>query len=121
MSGSVLVVDDDPTFRSLALRILSGVGLLVVGEAPDAATAIAAATLLKPDAVLVDIGLPDRDGLSLARELVQLPWSPRVVLTSTDAEAATLSEVRRTGAAAFIPKPELPDAALERLFMGPAE
>jgi DNA-binding NarL/FixJ family response regulator len=116
MSGSVLVVDDDPTFRRLAMRMLAGVGLLVVGEAETAAAAITAASALRPDAVLVDVGLPDRDGVSLARELARLPWSPRVILTSTDAEAATPSEIRESGAAAFIPKHELPDAALEGLF-----
>jgi hypothetical protein len=45
-----------------------------------------------------------------------LPWRPRVVLTSTNAEAATPSEVRRSGAQAFVPKDELPGAALDDLL-----
>jgi len=120
MSGSVLVVDDDPAFRSLAHRLLAAFGLAVSGEAGTAAAAIAAAGALRPDGVLVDVGLPDRDGIALARELAALPWRPRVVLTSSDVEAATASDVRASGAAAFVPKEQLPNAALERLLGGPA-
>src|SRR5919108_5517817 len=112
MTGSVLVVDDDPAFRRVARRILEPFGLAVAGEADTAASAIAAAGALRPDSVLVDVGLPDVDGIALARELVALPWRPRVVLTSTNAEAATASEVRGCGAEAFVPKDELPGAAL---------
>jgi DNA-binding NarL/FixJ family response regulator len=112
----VLVVDDDAAFRRLASRLLAAFGLVVAGEAETADAAIAAAASLRPDSVLVDVGLPDRDGVSLARDLVSLPWRPRVVLTSTDAEAASVSDVRHSGAEAFVPKDELPNAALHRLL-----
>lgn len=115
---SVLVVDDDPAFRRLAQRILETFGLSVAGEADTAAAAISVAGALRPDAVLVDVGLPDRNGLALAGELVALPWRPRVVLTSSNPEAATATEVRRSGADAFVPKNELPGAALKDL-LGP--
>jgi DNA-binding NarL/FixJ family response regulator len=116
MTPSILVVDDDPAFRRLARRILEAFGLAVAGEADTAASAISAAGVLRPDAVLVDVGLPDGDGLDLARELSALPWHPRVVLTSTNAEAATASEVRGCGAEAFVPKDELPSAELGDLL-----
>jgi DNA-binding NarL/FixJ family response regulator len=76
------VVDDDPLFRSLARRTLIADGLVVTGEAESVATARAAAHALRPDALSVDIGLPDGDGIALARELTALPWCPRVVLIS---------------------------------------
>jgi DNA-binding NarL/FixJ family response regulator len=116
MSGSVLVVDDDPVFRSLARRTLTGDGLVVVGEADSVATAMVAAHALRPDAVLVDVGLPDGDGVALARELTALPWNPRVVLTSTDPDAADADAVRASGACAFVAKDDLPDASLARLL-----
>jgi CheY-like chemotaxis protein len=116
MKVSVLVVDDDPVFRRLAQRILEACGLVVAGEADTAASAISVAGALRPDAVLVDVGLPDLDGIALARQLTALPWRPRVVLTSTNAEAATASDVRSSGAEAFLPKNELPSAALEDLL-----
>jgi DNA-binding NarL/FixJ family response regulator len=116
MTGSVLVVDDDPALRRLAHRILDAFGLAVAGEADTAASAISVAGALRPDAVLIDVGLPDSDGIALARELTALPWRPRVVLTSTNAEAATPTEMRRSGAEAFVPKNELPSVALDHLL-----
>jgi CheY-like chemotaxis protein len=121
MSRSVLVVDDDPAFRRLAQRILATFGLALAGEADTVASAITAAGSLRPDAVLVDVGLPDGDGITLARQLTQLPWRPRVVLTSSDADAASAKDVRSSGAAAFVPKDELPNAALSRLLGGDAD
>ena len=116
MNGSVLVVDDDPAFRRLARRLLPALGLAWAGEASSAASALAAAASLQPDGVLVDVGLPDGDGVTLAGELAALPFAPRVVLTSSDAEAADASDVERAGAAAFVPKDQLPNAALDSLL-----
>ena len=116
MNVSVLVVDYDPAFRRLAQRILEACGLAVAGEADTAASGLSAAGALRPEAVLVDVGLPDSDGIALARQLTALPWRPRVVLTSTNAEAATATEVRSSGAKAFVPKDELPGAALDDLL-----
>jgi CheY-like chemotaxis protein len=60
VSRSVLVVDDDPGFRQLARRLLVAGGLTVVGEADRVTAALAAADLLKPAAVLLDVELPER-------------------------------------------------------------
>ena len=93
MRRSVLIVDDDRTFLSLAARILTQAGLEVVATAEDAARAVSAANATKPDAALVDVGLPDREGVDLAYELAGLPWGPRVVLTSTDSDAGFALDV----------------------------
>jgi len=116
MPPSVLVVDDDPVFRDLARRVLAAEGLVVVAEAESLETALDAAHALRPDAALVDMELPDGDGLTLARRLSALPWHPRVVLTSTDPDAQDPEDVRRSGAGAFVAKHELPNAPLLRLL-----
>lgn len=117
VTASVLLVDDDLTFRSLAKRILKSLGFEVVATAHDAAAAIAAAKALRPGAALVDVGLPDRDGVDLARELAALPWHPRVVLTSTDWDTAAATEAAgEAGALPFIPKEELATAPLRQLL-----
>lgn len=116
MGVSVLVVDDDPVFRALAATVLGDAGLTVIGSANGFTTAIEAATRLKPLAVLLDVGLPDGDGFDLARRLVDLPWQPRVVLTSVDGDAGAAEDVARSGAQAFIPKADLPNAPLARLL-----
>jgi DNA-binding NarL/FixJ family response regulator len=116
MAKSVLVIDDDPVFRALARRLLANCGLTVAGEADSVAAGRAAAMKLEPEAVLLDVGLPDGDGVALSRELVALPWSPRVLLTSSSADATTDDEVGRSGAIAFVPKGELPGLELDRLL-----
>jgi len=113
---TVLLVDDDPAFRALARRMLTAAGLDVVAEADTAAAARDAAVELRPDTALVDVGLPDGDGVTLARVLGELPWRPRVLLTSTDPDAASPDDVRRSGAHGFVPKSELPDGSLEDLL-----
>jgi DNA-binding NarL/FixJ family response regulator len=113
---SVLLIDDDPAFRRLARRTLSGTGLTVVGEASTAAAGSSAARSLKPEIMLVDVGLPDTDGISLATELSALPWGPRVVLTSVDPDAASAEDVRRSGASGFVPKQDLPGSGLDMLL-----
>jgi CheY-like chemotaxis protein len=118
MAKAVLVIDDDEVFRGLARRMLSDCGLTVAGEAGGIADGRSAAAKLRPDAVLLDIMLPDGDGVALARELSALPWAPRVLLTSSSADSAGEAEVGRSGAVAFIPKAELPGAPLDRLLGG---
>ncbi len=75
----VLIVDDHDSFRRLATRVLAASGFAVVGEAVDAASAIRQTARLRPDVVLLDVMLPGRSGLEVARELVAEPDAPRVV------------------------------------------
>jgi DNA-binding NarL/FixJ family response regulator len=119
MTTSVMLIDDDPSFRGLARRMFSMLGLSVVGEADSCATGLASTAELHPQAILVDVGLPDGNGIELAHRLTALPWRPRVVLTSVDPYAATPDDVRWSGAAGFAPKDQLPGAGV-RLLLAPA-
>ena len=116
MPCSVLVVDDDPCFRELMRALLVAWGYDVLGEAGSVGEALSCADALGPDVVLVDVGLPDGDGVALAIQLHALPWRPRVLLTSTDPEAVAAVDVTASGALGFLAKQDLPDAPLARLF-----
>jgi DNA-binding NarL/FixJ family response regulator len=117
MTVSVLLVDDDPTFLSLAERALAAMGIDVVATAENPVAAIEAANATKPGAALVDIGLPDREGIDLAYDLAALPWAPRVVLTSTDRDAGSALDGHEGGhRLPFVPKEELADGQLLRLL-----
>ena len=118
MPTSVFVVDDDPEFRALALRMLAGMGLVIVGEADTIEAATRAAMTVKPQSALVDVDLPDGDGVTLASYLAGLPWRPRIVLTSTDPEVITEADARSAGAVGFIAKHELPGPRLPALLTG---
>jgi DNA-binding NarL/FixJ family response regulator len=116
MSFDVLVVDDDPWFRRVASSLLKTAGFDVAGEAETAHMARLMVVDLAPAAVLLDVGLPDGDGVSLAGELAAMPSRPRIVLTSSNPDAVTDELARRAGARGFVPKQELTDARLQALF-----
>jgi CheY-like chemotaxis protein len=121
MRVSVLVVDDDDRFRGLAARMLTAMDLSVVAQAGTVAEALEAAASLGPEAILLDIGLPDGDGVTLARQLASLPWRPRIVLTSSDRDATSQQDALDAGAVGFVAKDDLPDASLHRMLTGGPE
>ena len=114
MEHTILIVDDDPQFRRVAAELLADRGYRVVGEAGSAEEGLALALKVRPDAVLLDVQLPDGDGLSVAASL-SADGGPRVLLTSSDAGAATARLVRASGAAGFVAKADLSRDSLERL------
>jgi DNA-binding NarL/FixJ family response regulator len=107
MAISVLIVDDHDGFRASARALLERHGLTVVGEAHDGDSALRFADELRPDVVLLDIQLPDRDGFAVAAELRELDDSPDVVLISSRPRTAFGRLVDESEARGFIAKAEL--------------
>jgi DNA-binding NarL/FixJ family response regulator len=107
MATRVLIVDDDPQFRALARVLLHAAGHTVVAEAADGAHALAALRRVRPDAALVDVQLPDTNGLELARALAGSDSGLRILLTSTDPTLVTSTALADSPALAFVPKDEL--------------
>src|SRR5690349_523993 len=83
MPRTILIVDDHPSFRASARRLLEADGFEVVGEAQDGMSAIEAVRELKPEVVLLDVQLPDIDGFEVAARLTNGGGGPAVVLTSS--------------------------------------
>ena len=102
-----MIVDDDPRFRGIARRLLESEGLEVIGEASDGREALAVTSELEPDVVLLDVQLPDGDGIELAAQLTAGGDGPAVVLTSTREESDFGPELQQSGARGFVPKNEL--------------
>ena len=90
MSISVLVVEDAPDIRLMLTSFLTGEGMTVHGAATGAELLGRLATL-RPDIVLLDINLPDADGIALARELRLGEQCGLIFVTSRDSEADVLS------------------------------
>jgi DNA-binding NarL/FixJ family response regulator len=112
----VLVVDDHPSFRRCARRLLDAEGFEVVGEAEDGATALALADELAPDLVLLDIQLPDADGFEVAARLLDREPALPIVLVSSRDQAAYGALIETSGARGFVAKTDLSGEALERLL-----
>ena len=100
---SVLVADDDIPLRRAIREALERHGFVVVGEASDAAAAIGAATRLKPDICLIEIGLP-LEGLSAIGRIAKAsPQTMIVVLSSSDAPEDVVTAFSR-GASGYLLK-----------------
>ena len=118
--NSILIVDDHVGFRALARMLLEADGFDVVGEAGDGASGLAAARSIRPDLVLLDIGLPDIDGFEVARALAEDATPPGVVLTSSREATEYGPRIAASGVLGFIPKDEFSGNAI-RAFLPPAD
>ena len=116
MGKTVLIVDDHPSFRASARRMLEADGYEVVGEAADGTSAIDATRELQPDLVLLDIRLPDVDGFQVAERLAANGAAPAIVLTSSRDRSDFGSELDFGPAHGFIPKSELTAEAIALLI-----
>lgn len=107
MPASVLIVDDHPSFRASARRMLEANGYSVVGEAADGEAAIAAASELDPDLILLDVQLPDLDGFAVAERIAARADAPAIVLTSSHELSDFRQAVAESPARGFIAKCDL--------------
>ena len=119
-----LLVDDNETFLEAASLLLEREGVAVVGVASSIAGALRQARALRPDLILVDIGLGDESGFDLARLLAQdgqggqgaLGGGAEVILISTGAEADYRELIDDSPAAGFLAKSELSVRGISRIL-----
>jgi two-component system response regulator EvgA len=115
MTPSVLIVDDHPTFRLTARLLLESEGYEILGEAEDGLSGLRKARELRPELVLLDINLPDTDGLDVAARLSSDEDAPMIVLISSRDPEDFGPLIARSGARGFIPKEELSAERLRAL------
>ena len=108
--AKILVVDDSAPVREICHRMLTRLGHEVV-EALDAAEAITVYGISKPDAVLLDVGLPDRSGLDVLAELHAADPEVRVAMLTAERERSVVLRALELGVRDYLTKP----FAVERL------
>jgi DNA-binding NarL/FixJ family response regulator len=113
-----LIVDDHRPFREQARALLEAEGLAVIGEAGDGAEALDAVRSIRPDVVVLDIGLPDIDGFAVAERLAGESPSPGVVLISSREAATYGPRLAASPVLGFVRKDDLSAAALQALLEG---
>jgi two-component system nitrate/nitrite response regulator NarL len=116
MSRRILIVDDHAGFRASARRMLEAGGFEVAGEAENVAAARVAVGELTPDAVLLDVQLPDGDGIALATELTANGSAPLIVLCSSRGADELGPRLDQSGARGFVTKDKLSAAAIRELL-----
>jgi DNA-binding NarL/FixJ family response regulator len=115
VASTVLIVDDHPSFRSVARVLLEAEGYEIVGDAASGEQGIVEAVRLRPDVVLLDIGLPDMDGFDVVSRIRDAGVDSAVVLTSTREAADYGPMLTESGARGFIAKSDLSGDALRAL------
>jgi CheY-like chemotaxis protein len=113
-----VLVDDNGAFLETASLLLEREGLTVAGMASSIAEALRQVRALRPDVVLVDIGLGDESGFDLARLLAQdgQGGGAEVILISTGAEADYRELIDESPAAGFLTKSELSVRGIRRIL-----
>jgi DNA-binding response OmpR family regulator len=114
---TVLIVEDHPDTAATLAEYLTATGRFRAVVAPDGEAGVAAARRDRPDAVLCDLGLPRKGGLTVARELSRLPDRPLLIAVTGSSDEATRTMARRAGFDHFLVKPADP-AVIERLVAG---
>ncbi len=107
----ILVVDDAAFMRMKATRLLAENGYEVV-EASTGAEAVDCFKREKPDAVLLDITMPDMDGITALKEIRAVNPNARVAMVTAMGQQSIVMEALKAGASDFIVKPFAPDRVL---------
>lgn len=114
MTIRVLIADDQAMIRAgLAALLQADPGIDVVGEAENGAVAVSAARELAPDVVLMDVRMPELDGIAATRELLQHSTGTRVLMLTTFDIDEYVYEAIRAGASGFLLKDALPEQLIE--------
>jgi DNA-binding NarL/FixJ family response regulator len=101
----VLVVEDFPAFRRFITSTLGARrDLLIIGVASDGPEGVQKAVELKPDLVLLDIGLPTMNGIEAARQIRQLVPAAKIVFLSQESSADVIQLALSTGALGYVVK-----------------
>jgi CheY-like chemotaxis protein len=117
LSLRCLIVDDSGEFLAAARATLEREGILVVGVATTKAEALERVIELRPDVVLVDVGLGDESGFEVARRIAEEQQDePTVILISTRAEGDFGDLISSSSAAGFLSKSRLSAGAIRAIL-----
>jgi len=113
MSASILLVDDHTMFRTGLRGILRAEHPdVLITEAADGAAALRVLQTVQPDLVILDLNLPDQNGIELSRQILRQSPATRIILLSTVMERAQVREAFDAGIAAYLNKSSSPEEVM---------
>ena len=113
MAKNILICDDAAFMRMMIKDILSKNGYTVAGEAENGVKAVEKYNELKPDLVLMDITMPEMDGIQALKNIKAADSSAKVIMCSAMGQQAMVIESIQAGAKDFIVKPFQAERVLE--------
>mgnify|MGYP001156298641 FL=1 len=113
MAKNILICDDAAFMRMMIKDILTKHGYNIVGEAENGAKAVEKYAELKPDLVLMDITMPEMDGIEALKKIKAADANASIIMCSAMGQQAMVIESIQSGAKDFIVKPFQADRVLE--------
>ncbi len=113
MGKGILIVDDAAFMRMVIRGILEKNGYEVIGEAKDGKEAVALFCDLKPALVLLDITMPEMDGIEALKKMIAEDADAKIIMCSALGQSSMVIEAIQAGAKDYIVKPFQPDRVLE--------
>ena len=113
MAKNILICDDAAFMRMMIKDILTKNGYNIAGEAENGAKAVEKYAELKPDLVLMDITMPEMDGIEALKKIKETDPNAAVIMCSAMGQQAMVIESIQSGAKDFIVKPFQADRVLE--------
>ena len=111
--AKILIVDDAAFMRMMIKDILTKNGYEVAGEAENGAVAVTKYAEIKPDLVLMDITMPEKDGIQALKDIKASDSGANVIMCSAMGQQAMVIEAIQSGARDFIVKPFQADRVIE--------
>jgi two-component system response regulator DegU len=113
----LMLVDDHQMLRQGLRRSLEEEGFYVVGEASDGEQAVRLVPAAKPDVILMDVSMPDMDGIEATRRILQIDPDKRVVMLTMHADKDLIDAAIKAGAVGYLTKDCSTDEVIEAVKM----
>lgn len=111
--ANILICDDAEFMRKSLRKIVESAGHNVVGEAQDGIFCINLCNQLNPDIILMDITMPDMDGIIATKKIVEKNKNVKIIMVSSMGTYEKVLEAIQCGARDFIVKPFVPQKVIE--------
>ncbi len=113
--AKILIVDDSKMSRKMLRTVLEGIGHEIVGEAGNGEEGLRLFKELKPDAVTMDITMPEMDGISCLKSITEFDKDAKVIMVTAAGQSSKLMEALKSGAKEFICKPYEPEQIINAI------
>lgn len=115
MANRILIVDDAAFMRMMIRDILTKNGFEVVGEAEDGNQAIEKFKEVRPDLIMMDITMPEMDGIVALKEIKKIDPSAKIIMCSAMGQQTMVIDAIQAGAKDFIVKPFQTDRVIDAI------